>query len=58
MSFGLGISFGRLCRMEKLRKELEPPKPDYETEDWMFWERDRGIEGVYKGCFPIFREES
>ena len=44
--------------MEKLRKELEPPKPDYETEDWMFWERDRGIEGVYKGCFPIFREES
>ncbi len=54
MSFGLGISFGRLCRLEELRKELEPPKPTYETEDWLFWERDGGVEAVYKGCLEKF----
>jgi len=54
MSFGLGISFGRLCRLEELRAELEPKLHEWDA-DWLYEEHDGGISFVLKATLPMFK---
>ena len=50
MSFGLRVSFGRLCKLEELQRALLPRLPDWETDDALYCAVQDGIEVTLKAA--------
>lgn len=62
MSFGLGVSFGRLCRLEKQRREAFCPDElvcKIELNDYIYCEyKERERHGIIFKPFSLFEKKA